>query len=160
MNEQESIFDTAFEEHLYTRRRQLLPLVVKIYVWFFIVIGSLCVFGGFLPLVNLLLGVTGSISDLDSLVYALSRLFVCFAVGSLFLLISVSLWREAKWAIRINWGLAVLLIVFLITDLLDFTTGVVKVDWTMFIPILFFLPFWILLYRIQQRWEQLIQTKK
>lgn len=160
MNEQQSIFDAGFDDNLSIRRRTLLSLAVKMYVWFFMVLGCIFLLEGLCSLFSSLVGKSDLFSDTDMLTYWIGRLILSFVGGSVLVLIGGVIWKEMKWAIRINWVFAVLTLLSLLFRMFDIRTGVISEDLTIFLPTLFFLPYWIMLYRIQKRWEQLIQTKK
>lgn len=161
MNEQESIFDTSFDSSVSIRRRQLLPLALKIYVWFFIAAGCLLLLRACWSFITVIQNVTGG-SLLESMrqrVLYIGFAIYSFVPGAIFLLISICIWREAKWAIRINWGIGVILLVGIVSNIVGFYRDMSE-GWTDLIPVVVFVPYWVMLFRIQKKWEQVVPAKK
>jgi hypothetical protein len=149
MDQQKTIFDEGFDEEAGVRRRDILPLVVKIYIWLGMAAGIFFFVYFFYQMFF-----NAPTGEVDS---SLQRSYnVGFAIGTLFpclilLLMTGLLWFEVKWAIRFNWGIVAFYLFLILVSVLvsgprAFLAGLAGVV---------IAPFWILLFRIQKRWEQI-----
>ncbi|WPQ63260.1 hypothetical protein SIO70_00085 [Chitinophaga sancti] len=158
--EQPSIFGEQFATAFQVRRRRMLPVFLKVYIWI-----------GFLILLGCLIALLFSIgSDLlkhhhykrrDSGWLVVVELSVGLGLITIFFTAVAALWFEAKWAIRYNWALgAILLAIFL------FVIGISFDDWTgtdlteLSLPLVVAIPYYVMLYKIQYRWEHIAISKK
>lgn len=160
MNEQQSIFDTSFDSNLSIRRRELLPLALKIYIWVFMVLGGIFLLGGCFTMVNLFVTATGDgrVGEPNYLLLIVNMLS-CLLPATVFLSISIPIWREAKWGIRVNWGFGVFLLLIITMNTINFSMGLQDI-WVLFVPLMIFVPYWVMLFRVQKKWEQLITSEK
>ena len=135
-----------------TRRRALLPVWMKIFIWLFIVAGCICV-----PL--FILGLVGM--NFQVALYGLesndSTSFVGMLVLLLFIfkgLVSFGLWFEAKWAVGlgiIDAGVG-LLICFVTTFRPDLFPGNQAARFFR-LEIIFLVVYLIKLFRIREKWK-------
>jgi hypothetical protein len=139
--ERPDITEAQFDTALLIRRRSLLGIYLRIYIW----IGMIAACVGFIALAGIaIFDQHHTLSPGESVIIAMLGVA---GFGCLFF-VPASLWFEWKWAIRYNWGVGLGLVLMSFGFISDSFNGwmvVVKI-----IPI----PYWILLYKIQHAWEQ------
>lgn len=140
--DQSTIFDDQFDQSILVRRRQLLPVLLKVYIWFGMVSAGIMLLAGLFTLASVLF-IQGAGWAAASLV-----MFIIPFSFWVFSMVAV-LWFEKKWGIRYNYILGgiwlLLLIIAAISNGINFIQllgGILS------------LPYWYLLYKIQSRWER------
>jgi hypothetical protein len=149
MKEQQTIFDENFNEDVSTRRRAIIPLTVKLYVWIGMLLGGTSF--GYLLIENLneFLGIVTIDSHSISWSYNVGSAIGLMIPSLLLFFMTFLLWIEVKWAIRFNWGVVAFnILIIMVAVLINGLSGILAI-----IPVMFFIPYWVLLYRIQKRWE-------
>lgn len=151
MSEQPSIFDESFDTALAIRRRQLLPVLLKIYLVVMLVISILMVISRIYTFYQM---------QVYYKTYGASWLFDAGAFNLMIakglithlaiLTMVICLWMEWRWAIRFSWGV---LIAWLIITITEFITGT-SYNFYAGILALVLAPYYATLYQIQRRWEQ------
>jgi len=156
MDLQQPIFDESFHEPNLPRRRSLLKGVLKIYVWALILLGG-SAFGyaayHFADAMLFLLSVQHRSLELPFLVIFSRYLITFIAIlvpGGMMLMPPLLVWLEWKWAIRFNWLAAGLWGLILVLNLMSGR----RVGEDILLPLLVYLPYWLLLSRIQKDWEE------
>lgn len=151
--QQPSIFDQDFLQETYIRRRQLMPLALKILVWFFLVTS---VYGTVNTLYSFFEYMLPSLSGIDNII-VLTTFFTGMFFSLVNILSSLFILLEKKWAIL--FALIVTLISLLswsysIYKLLSARLGdpTVTVLTAVFITSLK-IPYIIMLLRIKRDWE-------
>lgn len=150
MNQQQTIFDQDFENQIVTRRRDLMPKWLIIYMWIVIALGiiMLCYAAWQTPTFDANDAMANDPQYSAS--YRSGAQRGAFIPGILFLLMGVLVWLERKRAIRFNWGVAIFWIVWV--TLMVLISGVKALFVGILLP--FFIPYWIGLFKIQRRWEK------
>jgi len=150
MDQQQTIFDKDFENQIMTRRRDLMPKWLIIYMWAVIAFGifMLCYAAWQTPTFNANDAMANDPQYGAS--YRSGTQRGQFIPGILFLLMGGLVWLERKRAIRFNWGVAIFWAVLIIFMVLS--SGVRALLIGIMLP--FFIPYWIGLFRIQRRWEK------
>jgi hypothetical protein len=136
--ESRTIFDEPFFP---VRRRSLLPVLLKVYIWIGMVLGGLLfLIASFLMPIRFLGG--------------FRRWEVAVGLGleilwaAIIFSMTALLWFERKWAIRYNWVGGVSYVVSLFFVLFS---GQVRIP--VYIVAVMTIPYWIMLYKIQYKWE-------
>lgn len=138
MDNQQTIFSEEFNE-VRIRRRAIMPGVLKGYIW----IGM---FLGLLSFLSIALSIFAF-----SVSHDMASTAGMLLPGTIVFLMTYLLWSEVKWAIRFNWCVAGVLLIMIISTAIYFGTAGIS----LMLPIVgISLPYWIMLFRIQQRWEQ------
>lgn len=150
--EQPTIFGDNFETEFRIRRRSLLPVFLKIYIWIGFVVAVIFLgailftlsfshlfWGGSTPSYWMMAGMAGMALVFSGVIFSMTA----------------TLWFEVKWAIRYNWIMGGIWLVMLI---LGFFTGATKMS--QINGFILTIPYWIMIYRIQQRWEQEAVSKR
>ena len=150
--EQRSIFDEHFSEGIKVRRRDIMPLTLKIYSWFGIVLGILLTLFGIEVLRNAYMQDKFSVSLPIGLIQAASSI----VFGMVIFLLGYLHWMEVKWAIRFTWG--VIGIWFLLMIFNAVSQGIAGL--TSGLAGILFIPCWVIQYRIQKRWEHDAVSRK
>lgn len=137
--QEESIFDSSFESTLFVRRKKLMPLFLKVYIWAGIVLGVL--------FAALVFPATSDMYKVGHVFY-FSSLGLAILIAGFYILKYVLLLLEVKSAIRWNWWIGgvwnlLLILVFVNATLYLFIIGSIVVS----------VPYWVMLYKIQYRWE-------
>ncbi|MBV7532534.1 hypothetical protein [Chitinophaga sp. sic0106] len=140
--EQESIFGTDFPD-VTLRRKDLLPVVAKIYAWAAIVIGTIN------TLITLLLVILPDSTN-DPLISSPINVEVVSAFFSsiLFLLMGLPVILEKKKAVRINNVIAVIFITAAVLCMILSANALL-----MIVLVAVLSPYWIKLRSIQRKWE-------
>src|SRR4051812_697636 len=136
MDEQPVIFDETFDDGANIRRREIMPVGLKMYVWVGMALGILFFM---YPAISLLAYGTNEYSELE---YSVPVMLGFAILGIVMFVMTFLLWNEVKWAIRFNW---VVMALFFVVGISTFTISFSG---------LLFAPYWIWLYRIQKKWEQ------
>ena len=136
MDEQPVVFDETFDDGTNIRRRDIMPVGLKMYVWVGMVLGVLFFM---FPAISLLAYETVEGSQLE---YKLAVMLGFAILGIVLFVMTFLLWNEVKWAIRFNW---VVMALFFVIGIKMFTISFSG---------LLLAPYWIWLYRIQKKWEQ------
>ncbi|WP_440134805.1 hypothetical protein [Chitinophaga sancti] len=146
--EQSTIFEESFGTELLTRRRSLLPLFLKVYIWIGIVLSCLLFF--------LLLITLGTFAFLigSNNYNTLGYLSLAGTTGLTFIFSGVifsnvaTLWFELKWAIRFNWVMGAIWALLLLLGFFRRTAGMGE-----FLLVCLTIPYWVMIYKIQYQWE-------
>lgn len=146
--EQPTIFEESFGTELLIRRRSLLPVFLKVYIWIGFVLSALF-FIAILIAIGFSVMMPGMYSQ-NALGYGSIAVFFLVAIlfGGILFSNTATLWFEVKWAIRFNWvmggiwGLVLLLGIFMRTA-----------DMGEFIMVGLTIPYWVMIYNIQYQWE-------
>jgi len=158
--EQPSIFEEQFATAFQVRRRRLLPVFLKVYIW----IGFLILLG---CLIALLFTIGAGLlkhhhyKRRDSGWLEIVELSVGLGLITIFFMAVAGLWFEAKWAIRYNWVLGGILFASFL-----FVIGISFNDWTgtdlseLSLPWAVAIPYYVMLNKIQYRWEHVAVSKK
>ena len=146
---QETIFDDSFNQVPAIRRRDVMPLALKIYVWLGMISSGLTFlnvtvqFGSFRKLMNN--------EKVTGILAMLPIIFILFNVLLIFLM-TLLLWMEVKWAIKFNWVVGCLWLCLITSTSFVFENMAV---YLLFIPFLIILaPYFILLFVIRKKWTQ------
>lgn len=142
MDQQQVVFDETFYVGFNERRRNLMPTGLKIYVWLGMVFGALLAITTIFTFFNLNDAKVPMETSLTLLVVGLPFGIAIFTMTFL-------LWSEVKWAIKFNWVIGALWILLVLLGL-GFTPGQ---SLRCIIFSIVFLPYWIWLYRIREKWE-------
>lgn len=143
--QQHTIFDN-FEKQITPRRRDILPTWLTVYMWCII---SVCTIF-FVWLVFFAPPYPGAPEHQTSVGYLLDVLIMKFVPITLFALMGILVWREAKWAIRYN--LCFALIWTLLTICNTIFLGPEGLILGLLIPM--FIPYWVGLFLIRRKWEK------
>lgn len=149
MADQPSIFGDEFNGEIPVRRRKLLSTIVKIYIW--LGMSAACLFALLLSVTLAMLVIWPS-EDVRSsgwLPIVMASVVMMGGVIALFLM-TFLVWREVKWAVKFNGVVAACWLLFSAGCFAVYGFSVL----VLFIPFFVFLPYWILLFRIQRKWEQ------
>jgi len=142
--EQPTIFDASFEDALPVRRRALLSVILKFYIWAGLIFYGLSLLITLVNIISLLIKYPSTLENLQWV----ARVIVSILLSCIIIFMTASLWFEQKWAIRANWicgGLyGFLLLITLFSGLIGYASIIVA---------LCTVPFWYLLYQIQDQWE-------
>ncbi|WPQ63261.1 hypothetical protein SIO70_00090 [Chitinophaga sancti] len=136
--EEPSIFDEPFFP---VSRRSLLPVFLKIYIWVGMVLSGILFLGAASLMPFRLLGGIRRWEVAVGLGAEIIWAGIMFAMTAL-------LWFERKWAVRYNWvgaGLYALSLFFVLF------MGEIKIP--IFIVAVLTIPYWWMLYKIQDKWE-------
>ncbi|WP_073086371.1 hypothetical protein [Chitinophaga jiangningensis] len=139
--EQESIFGTEFPD-AYPRRRDLLPLVAKIYAWVAVVIGA------FYLLATAGMFLISAVPDPQGRPVTNGQILMAVMCSVVFFLISIPVLLGKKYAIIICNLLAFVFLAFDVIVFLIMSTALAP-----FILTIVFFPYWLMLRRIQRKWE-------
>ena len=153
-NESNTIFDQNFLKETFVRRRQLMPLALKIYVWFYMLFSVY----GFFSLIY-----TNATRLLNQAGYefatglTLLPIFIAIMIPLLRFLSNLLIWLEKKSAILTGIIITVLHILY---SGLSFAM-VYKIlrrfepmMWNVILMVLLEIPYLVLLLNIRKRWEQ------
>lgn len=142
--EQPTIFDESFEDASPIRRRALLSLILKIYIWAGLIIYSLVLLTTLVNSISLLIQYPSTLENSQWMLRVITSLFS----ASIVILMTASLWLEYKWAIRCNWICGGLYGLFLFISLFAgmMVAGVM-------IMAVCTIPYWYFLYQIKDQWE-------
>jgi Na+/H+-translocating membrane pyrophosphatase len=153
MSEQPSIFDESFDAAIAIRRRQLLPLFLKIYLLLMLIIGILMVISRIYTFYQM---------QAYYKAYGASWLFnynaLCLmilkglTIHAAIIAMVICLWMEWKWAIRFSWGVLIGWLIMTITEYI--TDSGYHYDFYAGILALVLAPYYATLYQVQRRWEQ------
>lgn len=152
--EQPTIFEESFGTELLIRRRSLLPVFLKVYIWIGIVISIL-----FFIAVLIGLGFSAAVLRRESVAgwgYGIAGLAsMAFLFSGVIFSNTATLWFELKWAIRFNWVMGAIWGVLLLLGLFMRTTGIGS-----FLIVALTIPYWVMIYKIQYQWENEGVSKK
>lgn len=157
--EQPTIFGEQFTMAFQLRRRRLLPVVLKVYIWIGFLITVVCL-AVLLYTVCDDLFVRHRYRRQDSIFLVVMELSVGLGLITIFFTAVASLWFEAKWAIRYNWiigGLVFACILFIGAIIFGEMS---LYDMGVFVGPALTIPYFIMLYKIQYRWEHVAVSKK
>ncbi|QHS60871.1 hypothetical protein [Chitinophaga agri] len=149
MADQPSIFGDEFNGGIPVRRRELLSLFLKIYIWLGMSVSCLFSLLLSITLVMLLMWPSEDVRSSGWLPVIAASIFLMIAIITLFLM-TFLVWREVKWAIKFNGIVAGCWLLFSASCFAIYGLSLLL----LFIPFLVFLPYWIFLFRIQRKWEQ------
>ena len=135
MDEQPVVFDETFNDKTNIRRRDRMPMGLKIYVWAGMVLGVLLFIS---PLILFMAYESGN----TILLYPPEIMLGSAIIGSVLFTMTFLLWSEVKWAIRFNW---VIIAIFVFVGIRTFVLAG---------PGLLLAPYGIWLFRIQKKWEK------
>lgn len=146
---QQTIFDDSFNQAPPIRRRDVMPLVLKIYVWLGMVMSGLSIlnvtfrFQYFRALMN-----NGNNTDSASIapvIFIMSNALLIFFMTLL-------LWMEVKWAIKFNWGVGCFWLCGMVSAGIFIQNMAV---YFLFLPLLILMiPYFALLFYIRKKWTQ------
>ncbi|SEW49613.1 hypothetical protein [Chitinophaga arvensicola] len=149
MTSDSSIFDEAFGQPAPVRRRAILPLVLKIYIWFFMVGGVFALLGSFFSIGEFRQQMN---TTADPLMVILPIIFIVIYCVCIFLM-GWLLWRGVKWALRFNLVIGIFGLIFIGLLLLNFPSGGAL---SLILPLLlFFTPYFLMLISIRKKWNAL-----
>jgi hypothetical protein len=141
---QPTIFDESFEDALPVRRRALLSIILKTYIWVGLIFYSLVLLTTLTKSISLLIEYPSTLENMQWVMQVITSILS----SCIIILMTASLWFEQKWAIRCNWicgGLyGVFLFVALFMGMMGYATIIIA---------LCSIPFWYLLFQIQDQWE-------
>lgn len=146
--EQPTIFEESFGTELLIRRRSLLPVFLKVYIWIGFVLSALF-FIAILIAIGFSVMMPGMYSQ-NALGYGSIAVFFLAAILFAGILFSntATLWFEVKWAIRFNWVMGGIWGLLLLLGIFMRTAGVGE-----FIIVGLTIPYWVMIYQIQYQWE-------
>lgn len=150
--EQPTIFEDNFGTEFRIRRRSLLPVFLKVYIWIGFVVAVIFFLAILFALgfSQLILGEFGQNYLVMAGLAGMAALF-----SAIIFSMTASLWFEVKWAIRYNWIMGAIWLVMLGVG---FFTGGTKVSQVN--GLVLTIPYWIMIYKIQYRWEQEALSKR
>jgi hypothetical protein len=148
MTEQQTIFDNSFKETSIVRRRDVMPLALKIYVWVGMVGSGLGIIKTIfsIPAYKALMNAT---NDPATIIFPVILLL---SNALLIFLMTFLLWMEVKWAIKFNWGVGCLWVFFVLLACYAIQN---LAAFSIFVPFLvLFIPYFALLFYIRKKWTQ------
>lgn len=153
--EQPTIFEESFGTELLIRRRSLLPVFLKVYIWIGFVLSAL-----FFIAIFIALGFSATLLGLNShstLGYSSIAVFLLVAILFAGILFSntATLWFEMKWAIRYNWVMGGIWGLLLVLGIFMRTAEVGEL-----IMVSLTIPYWVMIYKIQYQWENEAVSKR
>lgn len=152
-NESSTIFDQDFLQQTFVRRRQLMPLALKIYVWFYLVFSVYGVLS-FIYINSTRWLNVARYESFDPIL--LISIFTGLAFPVLRFLSNLFIWLEKKSAILIGIIITALHILYSCVSFFIIYNMFKRFDlmiWT--VPLLLLeIPYFILLLNIRKRWEQ------
>lgn len=150
--EQPTIFGEQFDKAFLVRRRSLLSVGLKIYIWLGMVFACISC----MTVLTTIYLNNERFRSLGINYFQMGGvLVVAMVFGGVIFSMTALLWLEVKWAIWYNWvigGLWVMLLTFI------YFTDVIMPIYR--VGTLLTIPYWIMLFRIQRRWEQVAIAKK
>jgi hypothetical protein len=150
MEEEQLILESLVQEHK-IRRRKLLPLWIKIFIWIFIVLGAFAVLGfiGGLLLGNFQASLYGLETSQASSPTGLF-IFFLFALKGL---AAIGLWTEKDWAVNVAFADAVIGITVCIAVM--FVPSLQPTpNFTFRFELVLLVPFLIKLLKMREAWEK------
>jgi hypothetical protein len=145
--EQETIFDEQFDEEVFVRRRDIMPVWLKIYAWVWMIMGGVTFIQG-IPKTYATIKAWLGAAAIEPNVF--STLFTSVISGTILFFMGFSLWMEYKWAIWFNWTIAILLTGFTMFMAIRYGFYDALTAPSFWICI----PFWIMLFKIHKDWHQ------
>jgi len=156
MTVQQSIFDETFHEYQHTRRRSLLNLMLKIYIWTLMVIGAFVCIGVSMISGNIfkqfpdLTRRNAGLSDYQLASLVILQFVTMFLLGAMLFLPPLLVWLERKLAVRFNWlAVGFWILIAILNIVFRGREGLISL-----IPVMILVPYWIRLFMIQREWEQ------
>ncbi|MBC9909770.1 hypothetical protein [Chitinophaga varians] len=145
MEQQSTIFDESFDQIRTLRRRNLMPMWLKVYTWVTL---------GFGMLFSLLIFFE-SISDFDGLPKDNAGYLAGFVIAGILILAiyltpALLVWLEVKWAIWFNIIIAALWVITILTATIISGTDNLYVG----VTIIYFIPFWAGLFPLRRKWTK------
>lgn len=153
-NESSTIFDQDFLQQTFVRRRQLMPLALKIYVWFYLVFSVYGVLS-FIYINSTRWLNVARYESFDPIL--LISIFTGLAFPVLRFLCNLFIWLEKKTAILIGIIITVLHILYTCLSFIMIYRILRRVEpmmWNVILMVLLEIPYLVLLLNIRKRWEQ------
>lgn len=150
--EQPTIFEESFGTEVLMRRRSLLPVLLKIYIWIGFILSGILFFAVLVSLGFSVVQVNLAGGNLVSIAALIG--FSTLMAGILFS-ITATLWFEVKWAIRYNWVMGGVWLLLLLLSAFTGAAGVYEI-----LMVMMSVPYWIMIYQIQYRWENESVSKR
>ncbi|WP_298738382.1 hypothetical protein [uncultured Chitinophaga sp.] len=153
-DQQSSVFDEDFLRETYIRRRQLMPLSLKIFVWFFMITSAF----SFINVIYSFLQYRQPVTDGGiSLVVALGMIIPGLVITLLNVMANLFLLLEKKWALLLALFVTLLFLVFRCYGTFrlislhpgDFTLSILSSVFIMSLKI----PYVLMLLKIKRDWE-------
>ncbi|HEU4553198.1 MAG TPA: hypothetical protein VFS25_10210 [Chitinophaga sp.] len=154
MQHEPSIFDKEFLQEAFVRRRRLMPLALKIYVWFYIIVGAY-------TLLSALAGVLRQYLDAGMREYLFTNnailvfAFCSVLLAGLRVLSNIFIWVEKKTAIRFTLIVVVVQLVSTIVSMIyirmllgKFLTLKIEIAYAVLE-----IPYVLMLLKIKKAWE-------
>ncbi|WPV67754.1 hypothetical protein [Chitinophaga sp. LS1] len=150
--EQPTIFEDNFGTEFRIRRRSLLPVFLKVYIWIGFVVAMISFVAILFALgfSQLILGAFGQNYLAMVGLVGMAALF-----SAIIFSMTASLWFEVKWAIRYNWIMGAIWLVMLGVGFFTGDTKNSQIN-----GLVLTIPYWIMIYKIQYRWEQEAVSKR
>ena len=143
---QQTIFDEAFEKQTFSRRRDMMPTWLTVYMWCIIVFSTIF----FIWITFFAPAYPGAEKPQTTVVYLISILIWKFIPTALFSLMGILVWLEAKWAIRYNLCFALIWALLIVCNTIFIGPEGLLIGILM--PL--FIPYWIGLFPIRRKWEK------
>jgi len=143
--------DLSSEMQRTIRRRSLIPIWIKIFIWIFLVMGALTIS-------VIILGIAGFNFELDLYGYGANEVLspTGILLSLLFLykgFVSYSLWFEKDWAITVGLIDAIIGIIICVMSMIGISlTSVYRTSFTFRLEIIFLIPYLIKLSSIKGKW--------
>lgn len=150
MNQPESIFDEQFDAAIPISRRTLLSFGLKINIWVLMMVSAIFTLYFFVIVIRLLISPPDESLSLPQWPIVASSILILAAAIVVFLMAFMVL-MGWKWAIRFNWAVFAIWVAF--AALTVVMAGKFALE-LMAPTAIAFLPYWIMLFRIQRKWER------
>jgi hypothetical protein len=150
--------DLSQKSGRYTRRREMLPMWVKIFTWIFMITGSAAPLSLLAGVLNLPFSL--SLYGLDTNTSLSLAGFVLVFLFSLKGITAYGLWTEQDWAIKVAKLDAGIGILFCIANMFGFSSFIIndiqQIRYSFRLELFVFIPYWRFLSRIQAEWEAFV----
>ncbi|MEM6298588.1 MAG: hypothetical protein AAF740_07870 [Bacteroidota bacterium] len=138
------------------RRRALLPIWIKVFIWIFLVMGALIPVAAVLGLLGFTFGL--SIYGLESNAPLSLTGLIVMSIFSLKGAVAFGLWTEKRWAAKLALvDAAVGLFICVLVSMLPFVAiegNFISIDASFRLEILFLLPYLLVMRKIAPEWEK------
>lgn len=153
MDQPASIFDDQFDLDIPVRRRDLLSDVLKVFLWIIMSGAAIIGLGALMMIVCIMIWPKELSPGGDEVTALLSFAFLLFLVALGFVM-TFLVWKEVKWAIKFNWVIFAISLLFAGFMVLAFEVTACLILGPVAI---FVLPYWIMLFLIRRKWEQSVK---
>ncbi|MBO9729657.1 MAG: hypothetical protein J7623_13555 [Chitinophaga sp.] len=146
MDDSLSIFDRGFLDTPYIRRRELLPLALKIYIWFGMVFGGLTFISALLNTYNYYMRMD---SDPEPMM-TIFPLCTLQLAGILLFLMTLLLWMEVSWAVKFNLIIGITWFCFNLLMFIIYPN--IGILYLLLPCLLIQIPYFVLVFLLRKKW--------